>query len=162
MRRRLEGPRRQFGDTVDWMPGGDLGEDVGQIGFRVDPVQFRGLQDRIHCGGALAARMAARRRANCAFLRLCCGSACNWDPADISMKLLIRQKERSRSWGPDRRRLGPTPNQYRNAYHHRYNRVTSSLLAECGEPMGRSMRLRCGFFLRNCAVLTRAKGPNGS
>ena len=52
-------PRHQFGDADDWMPGGDLGEGVGQIGFRVNPVQFRGLQDRVHRAGALAAGVTA-------------------------------------------------------------------------------------------------------
>jgi hypothetical protein len=58
IRRRPRGwtgkPRHQFGDAADWMPGGDLGEGIGQIGYRVNPVQFRGLQDQVHCGGTLA------------------------------------------------------------------------------------------------------------
>jgi hypothetical protein len=37
-------PRHQFGDAVDRMPGGDLGKGVGEVGFRVHTVQFRGLQ----------------------------------------------------------------------------------------------------------------------
>src|SRR5262249_33580341 len=35
-------------DAADWMPGSDVGEGVGQIGLRVNPVQFRGLQERLN------------------------------------------------------------------------------------------------------------------
>ena len=37
------------------MPGGDPGKDIGEVGLGVDGVQFRGLQERVHRGGALAA-----------------------------------------------------------------------------------------------------------
>jgi hypothetical protein len=41
------------------MPGGNLRERVGEVGFRVHAVQFRRLQDRVHRGGTLAAGMTA-------------------------------------------------------------------------------------------------------
>ena len=41
------------------MPGGDLKKGVGEVGVRVHTVQFRGLQDRVYRGGALAAGMTA-------------------------------------------------------------------------------------------------------
>lgn len=41
------------------MTGGDLREGVGEVSVGVNAVQFRGLQDRVHRGGTLAAGMAA-------------------------------------------------------------------------------------------------------
>jgi len=41
------------------MPGEDPGKGIGEVGLGVDAVQFCGLQDRVHRGGALATRMAA-------------------------------------------------------------------------------------------------------
>jgi protein SCO1 len=40
------------------MADGDLDEDVGEVGFGIDAVQFRGLPDRTTRGGALAAEAA--------------------------------------------------------------------------------------------------------
>jgi hypothetical protein len=40
------------------MAGGDPGESIGEVGFPIDAVQFRGLQDGIHRGGAIAAGVA--------------------------------------------------------------------------------------------------------
>jgi hypothetical protein len=41
------------------MAGGDLGEGIREVGFRVDAIRCRGLPDRGHRGGTLAARMTA-------------------------------------------------------------------------------------------------------
>lgn len=40
------------------MAGGDPVESIDEVGFRIDAVQFRGLQDEVHRGGAIAAGVA--------------------------------------------------------------------------------------------------------
>jgi len=45
------------------MTGSDLREGIGEICLRIDAIQFRGLQDRIYRGGALAAGMTAGEEA---------------------------------------------------------------------------------------------------
>ena len=51
-------PGRQFVDTVDRVVG-DAGEHLGQVGLRIEAVQFGGFDDGVDGGGALAAFLGA-------------------------------------------------------------------------------------------------------
>ena len=46
-------PGQQFGDTVDRMVG-DAAEDIAQVVFGVEAIEFRGLDQRVHRGGPFA------------------------------------------------------------------------------------------------------------
>nr|SPD48935.1 protein of unknown function [Cupriavidus taiwanensis]SPD49088.1 protein of unknown function [Cupriavidus taiwanensis] len=60
MQRQLSGdvPRQEFVDPVDGMVG-DVGQDVTQIGLRIDAVEFAGPNERVHGGRTLAATVGA-------------------------------------------------------------------------------------------------------
>jgi hypothetical protein len=49
-----EVPGQEFFDAVDGVIG-DAGEDIRQIGFRIDTVEFRRSNQAVHSGGAVAA-----------------------------------------------------------------------------------------------------------
>jgi hypothetical protein len=51
-------PWQQFGDPIDGVIG-DAGKHVAQVGFGVEAVQFRRLDQRVHGGGTLAAAVGA-------------------------------------------------------------------------------------------------------
>src|ERR1700726_622072 len=51
-------PWQQFGDPIDGVIG-DAGKHVAQVGFGVEAVQFRRLDQRVHGGGPLAAAVGA-------------------------------------------------------------------------------------------------------
>lgn len=52
-RLRCDVPRQQVVNSVDRMIG-DAGEDIAKIGFRIEAVELRGLDERQNGGGALA------------------------------------------------------------------------------------------------------------
>ena len=71
-------PGQEFLDAVNGMVG-DAAQDVGQVGFWIQSVQFRGTQQGIHRGGALAACIGTckqvvlasqRYRSQCTFRRI--------------------------------------------------------------------------------------------
>ena len=51
-------PRQEFDDTIVWMVG-DAGEDVAEVGFRVDAVELGGFDERVHGGSSFAAAIGA-------------------------------------------------------------------------------------------------------
>ena len=52
---RCAGPGQQVVEAVDWMPCGKAAQHVGEPGFRVDGVQFPGLDQRCDDGPMVAA-----------------------------------------------------------------------------------------------------------
>ena len=54
-------PRQEFFDAVDRMVG-DACEDVRQIGFRIDSVQFGRADQAVHRGGAFAAGIGSGKQ----------------------------------------------------------------------------------------------------
>src|SRR5260370_10840328 len=54
-------PRQELFDSVDGMVG-NASEDVRQIGFRIDTVQFRGTNQSVHGGGAFASGVRTRKQ----------------------------------------------------------------------------------------------------
>jgi hypothetical protein len=52
-------PREKFLDAVDRMIG-NTRQDIAQVSLGIDVKHFAGLQEREHCGGAIAPRIGAQ------------------------------------------------------------------------------------------------------
>ena len=58
---KAEVPRKEFVNAVDRMVGNAC-EDVRQIGFRIDPVQFRRADQAVYGCGAIAASIRSSKQ----------------------------------------------------------------------------------------------------
>ena len=62
-------PREEFLDAVDGMVG-EAGEHVAQVALRIETVEFRGADQAVEGGGALAALVRTGKEVVLAFMEM--------------------------------------------------------------------------------------------